>query len=151
METKIILEKIAEIFNTDATFISATNSPKIFVGYNLQTPPKKDDMPAVILDSVKKRSVIGFIGSCEIILGFLNYSEQIETIGKITTYKGFIDSEILREEATKALLRNQNKLKAKISFSEGETYTNLVFPIFSAKINVKLEYNIPANRLIDSI
>jgi hypothetical protein len=154
MNTVKAIEAIASILTTDTQYLAACNmlfakAPKVFIGTNTQDPISKESMPAVVIDGVVSRLVDGCKSSFRILLGFLNASEIETTVGNIITLKGFIDNETFKEETCRAIIRHQQKLKAKISFSDGETFTNLVFPVFSCKIIVNFEYTIPGNRIED--
>lgn len=154
MNVSELLEELATVLENDSILIDKSTNlfgerHNVFLGYNLQTPPDKSQMPAIVIDSVQKRMVSEGRSTFIIVLGVLNADETITSSGNKIVCNGFLSNEKFREEICKAILRNQKKFKAKLAFSDGGTFHNLVFPVFSSTIYTNFEYMIPSNRLED--
>lgn len=153
MKISAMIDLIVTAIDTDSALISYCTSTfgkrhKIFVGMNLRVPPSETDMPCIVVDSIYERVVDANRNSVKILLGLLSSSETKTTTGYVTRLVGFTQSEEFRDQATAALIRAQKKFKSKINFDQGETVSNEVFPIFSSKISINLEYPVTENSRI---
>lgn len=156
MQVNEVLEKIRD-FLADDNQIKAwcqaqyNKDQTVWLGTNINMPPDSYSMPAIVIDSVFERSQFGTRSSFKVLIGLLlNDDRKNSQLGKVT-FLGFLNCEKFREEVQKSILRAQKTLKAKIEFSDGGTFTNAVFPIWSGKMAVYVEYLVPANRIADAI
>lgn len=150
------LEKLRDFLASDAqikTWCQAeyAKDQTVWLGTNINMPPDSYSMPAIVIDSIFERTQIGTRASFKVLIGLLLKDDRkTESVGK-STFHGFLNCEKFRDEVQKSILRGQRTLKAKIEFSDGGTFTNTVFPLWSGKMAVYVEYLVPANRIADAI
>lgn len=154
MKTYELIDTLQDHLATDTELVNKSvevfsKVHKVYSSGNLQTPPENDNMPAIVIDSLQKRNISAGKSSYTIMIAILNYNETINIDGNKISSVGWKQNEILREETCKAILRGVNKFKAKVTFVDGGTFPNSVFPVFSSTIQINFEYMIPNNRIYD--
>lgn len=156
MNVHDVLEKLREVIVSDFELKSWCQSEyskdhTVFLGTNPNVPPESYSYPAVVIDSVYERSQAVTRASLKVLIGLLLKDDRkTDSFGSVT-YIGFLNCEKFRDEVQKSIMRGQRILKAKIEFSDGGTFTNSVFPIWSGKMALYIEYAIPGNRIQDAI
>jgi len=101
----------------------------VFLGYNPEKPPTEEDWPAVVIAMVDSEIQNRRIQR-KITVGFFSDNETIDQDTNAKTYRGFVDSEELREVTEEVALNLQGPL-GKIEIEAG-TEDNLLFPLFTS-------------------